>query len=521
MFPKKAREHSALKALMGLIVAFLVLAGRSSAAEEEPLPLPDNIPQGMEMDVFYAKDCKHCKRIEKELFALMEKRGAVVFRHEVSEKGTGRLFLAMQSMPEFEAATINSDGDMPLVFIGRYVLEGQEDLTLNLSRVIDLGDSTLFEAPHKRVPEDLLKAAPTVAGKAEINLAYFENPGCPNCGTTTFLLSVVKELQPGLKVTRFDINKKEDRLLLEAVCRKTGVPERKRLVTPAVFVGEDYLLERFDRADLLAVVGKYASQGAKPYWDDIDTGGTGQEIIARFRAMGTIGIALAGLVDGINPCAFATIVFMVIYLTGIGMSRRKVLVTGVAFSAGVFVAYFGMGAGALTILGFLKSTSHVRECTLGAGALTALAFGILSLRDYLITRKKGLKAGTLRLSDDALGKIRAAIARFARSRWVIFGAVITGFVVSLTEVVCTGQMYLPTIVFVSHQSETRLAGLAALLLYNVAFMIPMLVIFAAVFMGARTETLTRLTQRHLAKAKLALAIVFVALGGVLGVMLLP
>jgi len=64
----------------------------------------------MEMDVFYAKDCKHCRRIEKELFAPLEKSGVTIFRYEVSEKGTGRLFLAIQSLPEFETVVLRKEG---------------------------------------------------------------------------------------------------------------------------------------------------------------------------------------------------------------------------------------------------------------------------------------------------------------------------------------------------------------------------------------------------------------------------
>lgn len=234
-------------------------------------------------------------------------------------------------------------------------------------------------------------------------------------------------------------------------------------------------------------------------------------------------MTLAGLVDGVNPCAFATVVFMVIYLAGLGINKREVLAAGLAFSAAVFLAYFGLEAGALSAVAFVSGVPHVRVCVLLAGVVSALVFGLLSFRDYLVSASRigGLKAGVLRLSDQAAARVKITIAKFARSRWVIAGAFGAGFTVSLVEVVCTGQVYLPTIIFVSQESGTRPAGLGALLLYNLAFIIPMLLVFLAVLLGMTTGAVTRMTQRHLAKAKLALAVVFLGLATVLTAMAIP
>jgi len=506
-----------------LALLIVLLSGVQAAASAAKLP--DSIPQGVEMDVFYAKDCKHCRKAEKDIFKPLEKLGVRLFRHEASDRATGRALLEIQSLPEFELVSIDSDGDLPLVFIGRYALEGTEAITRSLERVVSKNDSVLFTAPHKRAREALgdrpLPAMSDAAGRREVNLAYFDNPGCPNCGTANLILSLVETLQPYVRITRFNIRNRQDRLLLEAICRKVAVPDNKRLVTPAVFVGQDCLLERFTRNDVLELVSRYSETGAGAFWHEIDLSDAKRAIVARFRAMGTTGVLLAGLVDGINPCAFATIVFMVMYLTGLGASRAKVVATGVAFSLAVFLTYFAIGAGALGVLQFVDDLPFVRESVLVVGALASLVFGVLSFWDYLVSRTRGLKAGVLRLSGRASARVKTAIAGFARSRWAIAGAFGAGFVVSLTEVVCTGQVYLPTIVFVSQESETRLAGLAALLLYNLAFLAPMIFIFLVVLAGYTAGAIGRFTERHLAKSKLALSFVFVGLALVLGIMAIP
>ena len=58
-----------------------------------------------------------------------------------------------------------------------------------------------------------------------------------------------------------------------------------------------------------------------------------------------------------------------------------------------------------------------------------------------------------------------------------------GFAISALELVCTDQVYLPTITFVMGVEEMRRHALSYLLLYNLAFVAPLLVVFALVHWG--------------------------------------
>ena len=104
----------------------------------------------------------------------------------------------------------------------------------------------------------------------------------------------------------------------------------------------------------------------------------------RFRTLGLSAVAAAGLVDGLNPCAFATLIFLVSYLAFVGRERREVLLVGLAFSLSVFVTYFLVGLGLLRAFQSVSIVPLVgRFVYLGAAGL-ALAFGILSLYDYAL-----------------------------------------------------------------------------------------------------------------------------------------
>jgi cytochrome c biogenesis protein CcdA len=54
---------------------------------------------------------------------------------------------------------------------------------------------------------------------------------------------------------------------------------------------------------------------------------------------------------------------------------------------------------------------------------------------------------------------------------------ITGVVISIIELACTGQVYLPTILFVLGVPELRLQAGVYLVLYNLMFVLPLVVVF--------------------------------------------
>jgi cytochrome c biogenesis protein CcdA len=77
---------------------------------------------------------------------------------------------------------------------------------------------------------------------------------------------------------------------------------------------------------------------------------------------------------------------------------------------------------------------------------------------------------------------------------------------------CTGQVYLPTIIFVSSIPELQIQAYLYLILYNLLFILPLVVIFILVYYGTTSSDLTRFLQQRAAAVKFAMGLVFVALG---------
>jgi hypothetical protein len=88
----------------------------------------------------------------------------------------------------------------------------------------------------------------------------------------------------------------------------------------------------------------------------------------------------------------------------------------------------------------------------------------------------------------------------------------TGAVVSLLELACTGQVYLPTLMFVAQTNSAGLEVTGYLALYNLAFILPLLAVFGVAYLGVSSRALEGLLRRNMAWVKLSLAALFLGLG---------
>ncbi len=89
-------------------------------------------------------------------------------------------------------------------------------------------------------------------------------------------------------------------------------------------------------------------------------------------------------------------------------------------------------------------------------------------------------------------------------------SLVLGFLVSIFEFACTGQVYLPTLAYLV-RIDRQVSAVLFLLLYNLCFILPLLVVFAGSYLGVSSARITDAFQRHMGKVKLGLAVVFAGL----------
>ncbi|NLF21846.1 MAG: hypothetical protein GX590_01680, partial [Lentisphaerae bacterium] len=242
-----------------------------------------------------------------------------------------------------------------------------------------------------------------------------------------------------------------------------------------------------------------------------ETEEAGEQIEAIYKRLTPLLVLGAGLADGVNPCAFAAIIFLLSYLQVARRRPRELLAVGGAFMSGVFLAYFVLGLGLVEVVErFALLRRFARLFNWGLALVVALV-ALLNVWDGVQCLRGRMGDMILQLPEVFKTRIHAVVRHSARRRRFVWAAFLAGVAISLLELACTGQVYGPTLLYVLKAGLSRRGVVAYLLLYNVAFVVPLAVVFAGAYGGLRCERLTVWLRRRAALVKFATAALFMVL----------
>ena len=228
--------------------------------------------------------------------------------------------------------------------------------------------------------------------------------------------------------------------------------------------------------------------------------------------MGFWTVSAAALADGVNPCAFATVVLLVSMMASARKTRRQTLVIGVTFTTAVYATYFLIGLAFFGVLSRLQAFLIVSDLVFCAAFGACVVFGLLSLYDATLAwREKEPGRMLLKVPEFLRDRMAKHMRAGIRSRHLVLGAILAGVVVSLLESACTGQVYFPVIAGLIRDDGTRSRGLTLLAWYNLLFVFPLVVVFALAFIGVTSERLAGFGRKHWGVTKLLLGLVFIAM----------
>lgn len=177
-------------------------------------------------------------------------------------------------------------------------------------------------------------------------------------------------------------------------------------------------------------------------------------------------IAVAALIDSINPCAFSVLILTIAFLLSIGKLRSGVLAIGGAYIFGIFMVYLLIGFGLLQALHLFETPHFMAK----VGASLLILLGVINVANVL------LPAFPLKLSipQAAHHKIASLMAGITLPTAVVLGAL-----VGLCEFPCSGGPYLMVIGLLNDRA-TYFNGVGYLFLYNLIFILPLvLLLFVA------------------------------------------
>ncbi|MBQ3923146.1 MAG: DUF1573 domain-containing protein [Spirochaetales bacterium] len=220
-------------------------------------------------------------------------------------------------------------------------------------------------------------------------------------------------------------------------------------------------------------------------------------------------IIISGLLDGINPCAFTVIILLISYLSLQLRSRRSILITGIVYTAAVFITYYLVGLGLLSFLRQLTAYTVISLILRWSITIVLFILALLSLIDFILIRSGRKNEMLLKLPHTLQNIIRRNIRQQTKNYKIFGGALTLGILVSVFELACTGQVYFPIIGYMVNTVGQRSFGMLLLLIYNIGFIIPLLIVFILVYAGVSSKKMGDFFGKHLAAVKLMFFVLFV------------
>lgn len=327
----------------------------------------------------------------------------------------------------------------------------------------------------------------------EANIYFFWGKGCPHCAKEKPFLKKLQDRYPNVNIFDFEIYKsKENRDLLVQLAKKlnadaTGVP--------FTVVGERYFVGWLNEETTGAAIEKAVQCVFENVCQDIAKSviedKNGREKMERefklpeklelplFGEISTKNISLPvltviiGALDGFNPCAMWTLIFLISLLLGM-QDRLRMWLLGGAFIVASAAVYFMFLAAWLNLLLFLGFVFWVRVMI----GLVAVGGGGYYLKEYFTSKDGACKVAGGEKRRRVFEKIRALTHE--SSFWLALGGIIIlAFAVNLVELICSAGLPAVYTQILTLSNLAKWQYYLYISLYILIFMLDDLIVFFA------------------------------------------
>lgn len=207
----------------------------------------------------------------------------------------------------------------------------------------------------------------------------------------------------------------------------------------------------------------------------------------------------AALIDGINPCAFGVLLFLLAYLSK-AAHKSHMLFNGLVYIFAVFITYLVAGMILLPIIRKLAGFSVISYYVIAG--IIAFA-GLLEIKDFFWYGK----GWSLGIMPSEASRIKLYVEKVGDSPWTAAGL---GVFVALVELPCTGAVYLAVLALMV-KSGLTMGNFSFLVLYNLIFVLPLVIILVFVSKGKSLKGFEKWRQKHKKWMRLAIGLLLLGL----------
>jgi len=276
------------------------------------------------------------------------------------------------------------------------------------------------------------------------------------------------------------------------------------------FVGLDEIRTAFDD-------GTIQTLSSEPLLDvSIIEGSTYNNITG---IIGFLTVLAAGFLDGFNPCAIAMLLLFV-SLLGFSENKRVLILVSITYIFALFISYFLIGTFLLNFLIQFKEEAEIINKIISWFVAILCSFLFLfNLYDFFMTRndryekvKNQLPKFIQKFNKKIIKRFTAIINDDTNKKGLFSVLILTfilGILLSVTELICTGQIYLG-IIYGIHYLDTFYAYIA-LISYNIMFVVPLIAIAVIAIKGKGIVSTSNWIREHMHIIKFFNAMLFLVI----------
>jgi len=363
-----------------------------------------------------------------------------------------------------------------------------------------------------------------VQAENKINVYFFWGEGCPHCAKEKELLDYYTSKYPYVQIFDFELyhNYSNGQILSEVASilniRVDGIPFTvigdKYFSGYSEAVSPDQILERIEycyKNNCSDSLSQFFQIGLNNPVVDVSKLKESEENkkIIKIPGLGEINAVnvslplvatVMGILDGFNPCALWTLLFLISLLLGM-KNKKRMWILGSAFIVASASIYFLFMAAWLNFILFIGFVIWVRFLIGGIAFLG----GSYNLKEFFFNPNSGCKVANDEKRQKVFARLKQIIQR--KSFLISFlGIILLAFAINLVELVCSAG--LPA-VYVQILALNNLSGwqyYMYILLYILFFMIDDLFIF---FVAMLTLQMTGISTKYSRYSKLIGGIIMV------------
>jgi len=287
----------------------------------------------------------------------------------------------------------------------------------------------------------------------DVILHLFWANGCPHCAKEKVFLQSLKQKYPALQINEYEITGNRNNLEL---LQKTGQKLSADVSgVPFTVIGKKYFTGYYNDETTGREIEEEVKCAIKNGCSDIvetlqeknktaiDMNSTPSIANLRVPLLGEIKVKnlslpvltfIIALLDGFNPCAMWTLLFLISLLLGM-RDRKKMWLLGSTFIASSAFVYFLFLSAWLNLFLFIGFIIWVRICI----GLLALSTGTYYLKDYFTNRKGGCNV----MGDEKRQKVFDRVRKIIQNKKLLLalgGIVLLAFAVNLVELICSAGL---------------------------------------------------------------------------------